>query len=355
MGILNSVSIDEIRSRGSIKDGDVLRLARAFHEDHAMTAEEAEALFTLNGACPIKDPAWSGFFVAAITEFIVNQMQPEGYVVAENARWLALKLGADGRIQSHTELELLINVIETARWSPPGLAAQALEQVRHAVVTGAGPLRTGQSLEPGAISQAEIDLLRRIMLALGGEGSLAVTRAEADVLVAINKVVAPGKSSPAWTELYVRGVGYAVLAGLGHVVPPRAEALSSGTWLGVKPDATVIGMPGRAPRGAAPASALRHIGDFVGRMIAGGAGSVWSSCRLQSPEERALTRLERQRLEIITNEPILEADEAWLVGRLNREIRLDDNDQALIAFLKHEASALPQGLSELAARAAIAA
>ena len=217
-------------------------------------------------------------------------------------------------------------------------------------------MRTGQALEPGAISQAEIELVRRILLAFGGEGSLAVTRAEADVLVAINAALAPGKSSPAWTELFVRAVGYGVLAGLGHVVPSRAEALSPSPWSADAPAPVVAVIAGRGQSFAEHAHAGHWAGSHhAGRRIAGGAGTVWSSCRLQSPEERALARLERQRLEIITNQAIEVADEAWLLGRLGARSRLDENELALLAFLKHEASALPPILSELAAKAAVAA
>ena len=40
--------------------------------------------------------------------------------------------------------------------------------------------------------------------------------------------------------------------------------------------------------------------------------------RAASSEERAIARLERQRIEIITNEAIAEVDAAWLSERLGR-------------------------------------
>ena len=58
MGILTSLSLEEVRARGSIKDADVLRLRRAFNDDHTICADEAEALMALNEACPIKEPSW---------------------------------------------------------------------------------------------------------------------------------------------------------------------------------------------------------------------------------------------------------------------------------------------------------
>lgn len=68
-----------------------------------------------------------------------------------------------------------------------------------------------------------------------------------------------------------------------------------------------------------------------------------------------MARLERQRLEIVTNERIEEADEAWLAGQLEREGGMNDNERALLVFLNREACGLPPSLCELAARSVIAA
>ena len=56
----------------------------------------------------------------------------------------------------------------------------------------------------------------------------------------------------------------------------------------------------------------------------------------QSPEERALARLEHQRIEIITNEAIT-AGRGRLAGeRIGRDGRLTPNEAALVAYLKQE-------------------
>ena len=206
MGILTSLSLEEVRARGSIKDADVLRLRRAFNDDHTISADEAEALMALNEACPIKEPSWGAFYVEALTDYVVFQAKPEGYLVADNAKWLIERISRDGHVDSHTELELLVNILDKARWSPPSLAEFAITQVKHAVVTGAGPLRSGQPLEPGTITPSEVTLLRRILYAFGGDGSVAVTRIEADALIAINRCIEPGKSPAAWTDFFVKAV-----------------------------------------------------------------------------------------------------------------------------------------------------
>ena len=68
-----------------------------------------------------------------------------------------------------------------------------------------------------------------------------------------------------------------------------------------------------------------------------------------------MARLERQRLEIVTNEQIEETSEDWLVSHLGQGGRLNENELALLSFLQREACGLPASLGEFAARAMIAA
>ena len=85
MAVLSAVSIAEIKARGSIKDADVLKVRRNYYDDGIITAEEAEAILALNDACPVQDPAWADCFVETITDYIVEQAKPEGYLTTENA------------------------------------------------------------------------------------------------------------------------------------------------------------------------------------------------------------------------------------------------------------------------------
>ena len=225
MGMFTSIAVDEIRHRGSIRDGDVARLRAAYDESASITAGDAEALFSLHAATPVQDRTWSAFFIEAITEYIVHQAPPEGYVVAENTAWLCAQISTFGRIETSTELALLVHVLESARWTPPSLAAFALDQIRHAVETGKGPLRTGRPITIGEITSEEVELAGRIIRAFGGDTGIPVTRAEADALLAINRAIVAGRSTPAWSTLLVRAVGSAVLAPLGHVVGPPRELI----------------------------------------------------------------------------------------------------------------------------------
>ncbi len=335
MGALKSAGIDEIIQRGSIKDIDVLKLRAAYYEDGTISADEAEMLFAINEASSVQDPVWPPFFVEAITDYIVNQAEPDGYINANNASWLIAHISKDGRVDSKTELDLLINVLDKARWSPASLVHFALAQVKEAVINGSGPLRCGSQLSKGEIGETEVELLRRILYAFGGDGHVAVTRAEAEILFDINDAVGDTHLNPAWTDLFVKAIANVLMANSGYAVPTREEALRREEWLDRRGDLS----PGSVASAMADAS----------------LSSIWSFFREQSPEEQALARLERQRIEIITNEEITEGEAEWLIERLGRDGRITANEQALIAFLFKESPKIHPKLQEFVARHAQAA
>jgi hypothetical protein len=76
---------------------------------------------------------------------------------------------------------------------------------------------------------------------------------------------------------------------------------------------------------------------------------------IKSPEARAVARLEHQRIEIITNEAITEAEAGWLCERIGRDGRLTPNEAALVAYLKQESPAMHPDLQAAVDRLARAA
>ena len=91
MSLFKSLSIDDIRQRGTIREDDVRSMRRWMAEDGTICALEADLLLMLNGACRIKDASWTSFFVEAVTDYLVHQAEPEGYITAANAEWLTLR------------------------------------------------------------------------------------------------------------------------------------------------------------------------------------------------------------------------------------------------------------------------
>lgn len=327
-----AVSIDEICARGSVKDADVQRLRKLIFTDGAVSEAEARELFRINDACKDQAPSWPDFLIEAVTDYLVNDAEPQGYLTAANAAWLIDIISRDGTVQTKTELELLVALLDRARWSPESLVRFALAQVKAAVISGEGPLRNGLDLKAGEISEGEVELLRRIVYAFGGDGNIAITRAEAEVLLEINDAVSSGPLNPAFTDFFVKAIANAVLAGSGYAVPSREEALRREVWLESRGDLS--------------------IGAVVDAMARGGLTGLYAS---QGSEERALARLERQRIEIITNEEVTQGETAWLAERLGRDGKLTPAESALVAFLKRESPKLDTEFETLVGKLAAAA
>ncbi len=327
MSLTATPSIDDICIRGTIKDTDVLRLRRAIYGRPGIEAADIETLFRINEATHLQDATWAPFFIEATTDFVVNELPPAGYVTAANAGWLMERIAKDGRVDSATELELLVAILDKARWAPESLARFTLEQVKHAVISGDGPLRSGKQLAPGQISADEVHLIRRVLCAFGGDGNVAITRAEAEVLFDIEDATATGPQAAEWQDLFVKAIAGVVMTASGYAVPSRTEALRQEEWL--------------------PSRGDLSIGNVLGR--------VFSSYDAQTSEERALARLERQRVEIITNEEVSEPEATWLAERISRDGRTTTNELLLLAFLKRESPRIHPALQALVDQATHAA
>jgi hypothetical protein len=334
MGVLATIAVAEIKARGSIKDADVLKLRRNYYDDGQITPDEAEIIFALNDACPVQDPAWADCFVETITDYLVDQAKPEGYLTADNAAWLIERITKDGRIETKTEMELLISVLERARWAPQTLVRFALDQVRDAIVAGSGPLRSGRTLEPGMVSDVDVDLLRRILFSFGGDGNLAVTRPEAEILFEIDEATAEADNHPAWSDLFVKAIANCVMAASGYATPSRQEALARDAWLDRRGDLSLEKM--------------------AAGMVSGFKG-LFDGYREQTEEERAIARLTQQKIEIVTNEAVTLPEADWLTERIGRDGRLTPNERALLMFLKAESPSIHPNLQALVDKVAAAA
>ncbi len=317
MSGLKSLPIQDIVARGSITDPDVARFRRILFEDGIVSSDEADLLLQINGSCRSAVAGWSEFLVEAITDYLVFQAHPQGYVTMDNAHWLFDRFSRFGLTGSKLALDVAVNVLEKARWAPVSLTTFALDQVKQAVITGTGPLRPVGSAPAGTITVGEVDLLRRILYAFGGDNHVAVTRAEADVLFDIDEAVENTTPNPAWTDLFVKAVTNVIMSTSGYAVPSREEAL-------------------RHEASLTDADQKTSVMAFLLTMVRSNLSAVRDAYHDQTAEERALARLEHQRIEIITNETITEAEASWLASRLIRDGRLSPSESALVAYLRQE-------------------
>lgn len=317
----------EMVSRNRVTAEDVLTLRRGVFHDGVVTRGEAEALFALDASCRDRDPAWDEFFIEALCDYLVMQEAPSGYVSEDNAAWLKRAISRDGKVDSRTELELLIKVMEKATSMPASLSAFALRQVAHAVMHGDGPLARGRVARAGIVTADDVAMLRRILYAYGGNGHGGVSREEAEVLFEINDHTVEAANDPAWSDLFVKAIGFSLLAATRHVPMERAEALRREEWL---EDTSV------------------SVGGFFGRMLAGGLKGYTE--KLLRDDSREADYRERNRAFEAANaaaEAVDLEEAAWLVERIGRDGVLHENEKKLIGFLKAEASRLDPALQPL--------
>lgn len=317
MSGLKSLPIQDILARGSMTAPDIARLRRILFEDGIVSSDEADTLFQLNASCRNAGADWNDFMIEAITDYLVFQAYPQGYVTSDNAHWLFDRFSRFGLTESKLALDIAVSVMEKARWTPVSLTTFALNQVKQTVITGSGPLRTCNNAPAGSITAGEVDLLRRILYAFGSDSHVAVTRNEADILFDIDEAVENAEPNAAWTDLFVKAVANVIMATSGYAVPSREEALRHEASM-TDPDQKT------------------SVLAFLLSMVRSNMSAVRKAYHEQTVEERALARLEHQRIEIITNETITEAEASWLAARLVRDGRLSPSETALVAYLRHE-------------------
>ena len=294
---------------GVITPDEILSLRREGWGDGQVTHAEAEAIFVLDAALTERPAEWCDFLVEAIGEYVLNTWEPRGYVSDEQGTWLVAKVSADGRLDSMTELELLVRVLERAHNAPDTLKRFVLAQVERAVMSGVGPTRDGGSLGAGVINETDCKILRRAIFAAGGDRPAAVSRDEAEMLFRLKEVTLGAENAPQWKQLFVQGVGnylqgYVALS--SQLTRERATELES--FMN---------------------DAESNVGRFIGRM----AKSVPTGTFVRwSPEVSAPSRGDS----VGTAEAVTPEEKTWLDQAIGADDQVDELEQALLAFLAEE-------------------
>lgn len=206
MSIQFSQLAAKVAEDGVVSPAELADLRQLGWGDGKIYREEAEAIFAINNTLKSRSNEWVGFFVEAISEFVLNGSEPRGMCDEDEARWLISSLDHDGKLDSMAELELLVRIVEKARNVPDLLKHYALRQVEQAVLTGTGPTRCGGDLAACHISAAECRLVRRLIFASGGHGPAAVSRYDAEFLFRLKDETLHEENAPQWDDLFVDGV-----------------------------------------------------------------------------------------------------------------------------------------------------
>ncbi|MGX5831921.1 hypothetical protein [Mesorhizobium sp. 43Arga] len=325
--LIMSAPVAGLTSKNRIAPEDVLMLRRDVFADGVVARGEAEALFALDQTAQDKCAEWTPFFVEAVTDYIVHQEKPSGYISQDNADWLVRAISRDGMVDSRTELELLVHVLEKARSSPGKLCVYALEQVAHAVIDGKGPLMLRGALVPGLIAKAEVELLRRILYAHGGDGNIAITRGEAEVLFRINEQTAQAKNDPSWNDLFVKAIANFVMCSAGYEAPTRDVALRQESFLEhTEPE----------------------IGGFFSRMVSEGLAGIIEAYRSPDDIEAEWEAKNRAAEALARRAETIDASEAkWLIEHIGTNRPLYENERALLTLIKHASPEIHPALRPL--------
>jgi hypothetical protein len=310
----DSEAVKAILARGEITAADVLKLRHRVFWKGVVTPDDAEMVFALNDQLEQNaDPSWEPFFVEALTDYVVFQAEPRGYISDENADWLIARIARSGHVDTACELELLVKTLERAELSPVKLVTFALEQVKWGVTGSQGYVGACHQCEPGVVDRAETELVRRILFAFGGDGNISITRQESGVLFDINDATSEAKNDPAWPDLFVKALANFLLATSGYQVPTRQEALRREAWLDEP-------TPG--------------VGAFMGEMLAGSLNAMWEACTHGTLDGEPRRGSGSSGL-AIGFEPLATAEDArWLADRIRRDRVLRADEVALINFLK---------------------
>ena len=308
-----SKDVQAILECGTISADDVQQLRHGVFWKGVVTEKDAETAFLLNDRAGVNaDPAWPDFFVEALVDYVVRQAEPAGYVSQANADWLIDRISHSGHVDTAAELELLLKALERAKMSPVKLVRFALDQVRLGVLEGKGTIGHNHGAEPGAITEGEVEIVRRMLYAFGGDGNIAVTQQEAEVLFDINDATSELDNHPAWSDLFVKALANFLMASSGYQVPSRQEALRREAWL----DAPSAG-----------------IGGFMSKMLTGSLNAVWGAYRQGAAGGERPRHAETSGV-VIEFGPRVTAEEAmWAAERIGKD-GLHENEMALINFLK---------------------
>jgi hypothetical protein len=310
-----------LKQSGRISEQDVRHLRREVFRDGLVSHAEADAIFDLDTVAGQKCPDWYEFFVEALTDFTVNQAEPRGYVSLANAEWLIERVSHDGHVDTLSELELLIDVLSKAKSSPETLVRYTLGEIGRAVVDGEGPLAHGRQLKKGVIDEAEVELIREVLYAFGGEAGISISRAEAEMLFDLNDKTIEAENHPAWRELFVKAIANYLMAAASYQAPSRTAALAREEWL----EDTTVDVAG----------ALKGVfGGFGGAFTKSFFSDVTSAH--EQMEKAWAERNHRVASAEAQAEMIVDGEADWLIDRLDRDGLVHDNEKALLRFIRDE-------------------
>lgn len=319
--------IADMKAADAMTDDQLLELRRAFGADMSIDGREADALFDLD-KLSTKPEGWADYFTLILTTYLVHQGQPQGYINDAMAAWLIARIDHDGVVETETELRLLMNVLMLAEQPGDRLEAYALKQVKDAVMTGRG--RVGHDmLTPGIIGKAEVELLRRVFYSVGGDGGTGITRMEAEYIFELNDLTSDRENHPDWKTFFVGAIANHLMMIAAPAKTDLAEMKRREAWLTNGYGRTTPEQDKYEGYNArAILDAFKEVFGLKKKDPTGGFAILDVAATQQSEK--------------------ITADEAnWLVQALKADGKIDENERALLDFIREECPAIDESLKPI--------
>lgn len=298
-----------LEAGGALSRHDVLAIRRAVWPDGVVARPEAETLLELHRLTRSPSLEWNELFIEAITDTVLNSIEPLGYVDEGTAAWLIGQLDRGGRPIGAVELELVVKIVEKAMNAPASLKAWALAQIERCVLSGEGATRNGAEIRPGVVDEAEVNLLRRLVFASGGDGALVVSRDEAEMLWRLKDSTLGAANAPGWQKLFVQAVGNHLMAYSSYRPLERNEASRLEAFMNGR-RSSVLGFLSRMRRP-----------DFDG------AAKVFERQEESAEDHEAAVRAAAA---------VTPMENVWLQFNVARDEKRDELEEALIRFIEEE-------------------
>ena len=307
----------------AVDETDVMTLRKLVWADQALNRDVLDHLFQINDTLSAPSLAFADMFCEAVVHYALRQSPPHNFITEKTAHWLEARFCADGRLESHAELETLVHILEQAENAPETLKLRAIAQIESAILTGIGPTRKAGDIRPGTVDAAEVTLLRRLIFARGGDSGLVVSAHEAERLFSIKDATLGADNAPEWTLLFVQAVGNHLMAHNAFRGISREEA----TRLNAVMDDAQVSIGGF----------LRRVSDSFSLKTLLSPKAAFGGQERRWADENA----------IAADRAIIRSEVDWLKSQIVADAKTDALEKALLAFIAEETASLNPGLEEL--------
>lgn len=296
-----------------ISGSEASRIVNEVYRDGIVSREEAELLFQMNDRLEARDVNWSSRFIEAVTDFLLTRESPVGFVTQEEANWLQAQVERDDHIATESEIDLLLSVLRHADGAPDSLAHFCLKAISRRII------------DAGHADEAMAERMRRVLHAPAGDGSISITRHEANVLFETNDAIARSTNSKAWDNVFAKAI-LNHLVGAAHPDPmSEKDALSREAWL--KDTDT-------------------NVGGFFSKMANAFTSGTWFDKISYSDASAARARSHAKQAAVQSGKAIVASEKNWIMRRLGWDKSVSPAERKLFHLLKEDAPAFARGLAE---------